>query len=360
MNTTPRQGTSPLSIASDPETFSSIKGFLTALAQDNPDSKSSVFDFLVPEKLIAGGAGLRCRYAPKFGVGIADIIRPFAGAMFLLYSGQYDQPDLINQISRRSNRDDGRYMIRMVLEGDVAMRFGRDTHKIGRGEALMYRFPETADIDLLSQPSKPHRYVHMVFTEAGLANAAQLLRISVPMLFSEAGVLEGASEDQVRNIDEPALEHFAESLWLYNGPDHLHAKLLQLKVGELFCLLGNETDGKDKNVGVSLPRQEIAKLTQARMILDSSLNQPPTLTQLAADIGLNRRKLTEGFRALNGLSVGDYCRERRDFLAQKLLAEGALSISQIAEHCGYQHPANFSRAFSQRYGISPSVYRKNL
>lgn len=360
MQLTPGGGPSPLSITTNPETFSTIRGFLRALASDNPRSNSSVFDFLTPKELIAGGAGIRCQYRSEFGEGTADIIRPFAGAMFILYSGRYDQPDLINQISRRTNRDDGRYMIRMVLEGDVSMRFGRNTHTIGRGEALMYRFPETADIDLLAQARTPHRYVHMIFTETGLANAAQLLHISVPLLFSNMHTAKDASEDQVHNIDEPALEHFAESLWLYTGPDHLHAKLLQLKVGELFCLLGDGGNTREAPLGIHLPRRELTKLTQARTILAQSLNHPPTLTQLAAEVGLNRRKLTEGFRALNGMSIGEYCRERRVLHAEKLLAEGSLSISQIAEQCGYQHPANFSRAFTRRFGVSPTTYQKSL
>lgn len=354
------QSPTPLAVSNEPETFQSIRAFLHQIGRDMPTSEGSVLDFLVPEKLIAGGAGIRCRYDEKFGKGTADIIRPFAGAMFLLYTGQYDQPDLINQIAKKSNRDDGRYMIRMVLEGDVAMRFGDNTRTIGRGEALMYRFPRTADIDLLAQASQPHRYVHMVFTDEGLANAARLLHISVPSLFAQPGKLDEPETAPANNVDQPALEHFAESLWLYSGPDHLRAKLLQLKVGELFCLLGETAPAERPALGMSLPYRELRKLSDVTHLLDRSFPTTPSIEELSRAVGLNRRKLTEGFKALHGMSIGAYCRHKQANHARRLLTDSELTIAQISEQCGYQHTANFSRAFAKRFGISPAAFRKAL
>lgn len=345
-------------LPSAPRKFKTIRSFLEQLTLEYGDG-SSLKGFLVPQQLIAAGAGVRFSYAPQFGVGTADVLRPFAGALIILYSGRYDSPDLINQISKKNSITENRYMVRVVLEGNMTMRFGQKIKQVPKGHGLVYSYPDARDTDLWSKAHQSHRYVHIIFSDEGLDNISRLLDIATPAAFLALSNSDQPEDKAGLSIDGPALEHFAESLWLQQGPDHLRAKLLQLKVGELFCLLSGETDILSMNAGHHLPRTDLRKLVEIQTLLDSVYVSPPSLSTLSVKSGLNRRKLTEGFRALTGTSIGDYCQNKRVARAVDLLETTSKSIAEIAAECGYEHVGNFSRTFKKRLNCSPSDLRRN-
>ena len=45
--------------------------------------------------------------------------------------------------------------------------------------------------------------------------------------------------------------------------------------------------------------------------------------------------------------------------AQELLKNNELTINDIAQRCGYSDIAYFSRCFKNRFGVSPSRWRKS-
>ncbi|MGH8032238.1 MAG: helix-turn-helix transcriptional regulator [Luteimonas sp.] len=91
----------------------------------------------------------------------------------------------------------------------------------------------------------------------------------------------------------------------------------------------------------------------ARRILNQRLVDPPTLQQLAREIGTNRNKLNQIFRHSMGITLKAYCVQRRMERAQILLQEGCLNIAQIAEAVGYQHQSSFTAAFRDAMGMCP-------
>lgn len=67
---------------------------------------------------------------------------------------------------------------------------------------------------------------------------------------------------------------------------------------------------------------------------------------------LRRHLQNEGTRFGSLLSAA----QRRD--AMRLLEETNLDVQQIASMLGYAEPANFTRAFHQWCGMSPSQHRR--
>ncbi|WP_146115389.1 AraC family transcriptional regulator [Microbacterium sp. MYb62] len=78
----------------------------------------------------------------------------------------------------------------------------------------------------------------------------------------------------------------------------------------------------------------------------------------AGGVGLTARELGEAVRTATGLTVNDFVIEVRLTRAQTLLAETRLDVGQIAAQVGYEDAAYFSRIFSRRTGVSPSVFRR--
>ncbi len=73
---------------------------------------------------------------------------------------------------------------------------------------------------------------------------------------------------------------------------------------------------------------------------------------------MNRNKLNTAFRELFGLSVFQWLRNERLALAQERMQNSNASLTDIAEALGYSSCSNFSHAFKQRFGISPTQYRR--
>ena len=100
------------------------------------------------------------------------------------------------------------------------------------------------------------------------------------------------------------------------------------------------------------------RISRARAILDDSFADPPMVAVLARTVGLNRNKLSYGFRHLHDRSMSDYLAEKRLDAAWRLLQDG-VPVGAVAEAVGYRHVGSFSAAFSRRYGLAPSSLRRN-
>lgn len=81
------------------------------------------------------------------------------------------------------------------------------------------------------------------------------------------------------------------------------------------------------------------------------------IDELAASLYTSRSKLCAVFKAETGESLGAYIRRRRTERAKDLLADGSLSVAQVAALLGFMRQAAFTHAFKQATGFSPSVWR---
>lgn len=93
-----------------------------------------------------------------------------------------------------------------------------------------------------------------------------------------------------------------------------------------------------------------------RLIADA--DEPPSLAELARDVGLSASKLTIGFRRAFGTTVFGVLQDHRLQEAHRMLASGEVTVSEAAYRVGYS-PAHFTTIFRQRFGMSPSKLRKS-
>lgn len=104
--------------------------------------------------------------------------------------------------------------------------------------------------------------------------------------------------------------------------------------------------------------RELDFAKRARDQLARKYRCPPDLNSLASELGTNPNKLRAAFKAAYGVTMAEYCRDRRIREAQQLLLQPRLTIAQIAEMVGYQYPSGFAAAFSAHVGMTPRDYRK--
>jgi transcriptional regulator GlxA family with amidase domain len=73
--------------------------------------------------------------------------------------------------------------------------------------------------------------------------------------------------------------------------------------------------------------------------------------------GMSRSHFSRTFHAVAGMTLRDYVRELRPKQAQHLLGTSRLSLTYIATECGFCDLPHLDKAFRQRFGISPRLFR---
>ena len=106
-----------------------------------------------------------------------------------------------------------------------------------------------------------------------------------------------------------------------------------------------------------LESEDIDRIEAARQILLDRLDHPPSLMELAQQVGLNDCTLKRGFRQVFGTTAFGYLYQQRMEQARILLASGEWSVSAVAELVGYGNVSAFSTAFRRKFGRSPKSCR---
>lgn len=138
-----------------------------------------------------------------------------------------------------------------------------------------------------------------------------------------------------------------------DGP--LRDRFVEAKISELVCLTLAQI-GAPHLSGSSAQREQIS-IEAAAEILSTHL-KTPTLPALSRRVGLNRNKITVGFRDRYGMTPAEFSREARLAHARRLVLETGGSMFDIAATTGFTSQSAFSRTYRARFGISPREDRK--
>ncbi len=143
-------------------------------------------------------------------------------------------------------------------------------------------------------------------------------------------------------------------------PGNAATTLRVAKCIELLCVsferLGDATLIPADGAG-ALSAAEAQRIADACRLIDERWHEKLTLDSISRACGLNRAKLTRGFRSVFAMSVADAIADRRLGGARDLLLATDLPVSSIGYRCGYLNNASFTRAFSRRFGQAPTQFR---
>jgi AraC family transcriptional regulator len=96
---------------------------------------------------------------------------------------------------------------------------------------------------------------------------------------------------------------------------------------------------------------------RALWFIESHLADALTLDEIAGVAGVSRFHMVRSFAAATGLSVMRYVRARRLSEAARSLAAGAPDILNVALDADYGSHEAFTRAFRDRFGVTPEAVR---
>lgn len=103
--------------------------------------------------------------------------------------------------------------------------------------------------------------------------------------------------------------------------------------------------------------ERLALMHRCAAILDERYASPPSVTQLADELGLGVDSLQRSFKAAHGVTIRTWLTERRMHHAAERLLNGSAAVQSIGYEVGYQDATAFTRAFSRAFGHSPMEHR---
>ncbi|RXZ78620.1 AraC family transcriptional regulator [Paenibacillaceae bacterium] len=149
-----------------------------------------------------------------------------------------------------------------------------------------------------------------------------------------------------RVIELLAMLH--QNIYAAGGLEQLRAKELFLSLMHQVlagCNYRDDASSADKKV-----------IEAAVAYISGYYMHPLTLDELAGLHAMSPKRFSYFFHKYTGYRPIDYVIHYRMERAKELLRTGSFPIRDVAASVGYANPLYFSRAFKQRFGVSPSAY----
>ena len=104
----------------------------------------------------------------------------------------------------------------------------------------------------------------------------------------------------------------------------------------------------------------VLKIRRAKEIIISRMAEPPSLQELANEIGLNLKKLKEGFKQIYGDTVYSFLFDYKMEHARRLLESNKFNVNEVGVQIGYSTASHFIAAFKKKFGTTPKKYVMSL
>ncbi|PQA73942.1 helix-turn-helix domain-containing protein [Brucella oryzae] len=201
------------------------------------------------------------------------------------------------------------------------------------------------------------------FRGRALATEAVLLIIPVDQFAALGGMPEACNNATLGGYRAKLLIDFVSTIQA--GLGHITSEelpelrdALRQVVFDTIAPLVTENDASEHNacLGASL-----GLMTKARRFIQKNLlSRELTPDALSKELAISRTHLYQLFEGSGG--VLNYIRQKRLLAAHEMLADASNNrkVSDIAQLFGFDTAANFTRAFTQHFGYSPSNVRKSL
>ncbi|WP_435802571.1 helix-turn-helix transcriptional regulator [Polaribacter sp.] len=106
--------------------------------------------------------------------------------------------------------------------------------------------------------------------------------------------------------------------------------------------------------------QNVLKIRKAKEIIIANMAEPPSLQELANEIGLNIKKLKEGFKQIYGDTVFSFLFDYKMEHSRRLLETNQYNVNEVGLQVGYSTASHFIAAFKKKFGTTPKKYVMSL
>ncbi len=159
----------------------------------------------------------------------------------------------------------------------------------------------------------------------------------------------------------PSMAIVLNQLMNFNLMPSVKALYFKAKAYELLSLNFNRTE--DANIAQCpflVNEENVLKIRKAKDLVISRMAEPPSLQELATEIGLSLKRLKDGFKQIYGDSVYSFLFDYKMECARKLLDSGEYNVNEVGLKIGYSTSSHFIAAFKKKFGTTPKKYIMSL
>ncbi|NIB38678.1 helix-turn-helix transcriptional regulator [Pseudomaricurvus alkylphenolicus] len=297
------------------------------------------------------GAKELIRLRESGGEGVLEQLSFPSGFSMSINSGQFShQCGTTTLVS-----DEDWCVLRLRLSGHIKERLGDQCYDFsGPHASLLYCSPGV-EHHLVLDPSQKIQTVSLVFQPSLIEE-----RVSDVLTVLLSELTQG--QDPSANLVEIELTSEMEVMVreLIDRPRtglffHFWAEVKGL---ELICMALTALESKAEKLnsgGIKLRPWDVKQMESVKELLEQQYMDPPSIEALCQRSGINRRKLTEGFKILFGSTIRDYIQTQRMLHAKSLLRQ-SIPIKLVAERVGYNDPSSFTKVFKKQFGVLPKAF----
>jgi AraC-like DNA-binding protein len=162
-------------------------------------------------------------------------------------------------------------------------------------------------------------------------------------------------------VISPSMAIVLNQLINYNLNQSIKPLYFKGKAYELLSLYFNRSEDADiEQCPFLVDETNVIKIRKAKDIVVARMAEPPSLQELADEIGLSLKKLKEGFKQIYGDSVFSFLFDYKMEVARKLLEAGNDNVNEVGHKVGYSTSSHFIAAFKKKYGTTPKKYVMSL
>lgn len=159
------------------------------------------------------------------------------------------------------------------------------------------------------------------------------------------------------NVLTPAMVVVLNQIIQAKVHDSIRSLYFKGKIFELLSLYFNKNGEEDvESCPFLVDEAQVGKIHMAKKIILERMTQPPSLSELSTEIGLNTKKLKEGFKQLYGQSVFSYLLDHKMEEARRMLDSQQYNVNEVGIKLGYSTSSHFIAAFKKKYGTTPKKY----
>ncbi|QNM86978.1 helix-turn-helix transcriptional regulator [Polaribacter pectinis] len=134
--------------------------------------------------------------------------------------------------------------------------------------------------------------------------------------------------------------------------------------GKVYELLSLHFQHEESNDAEYCPflvdEQNVIKIRKAKEIIITRMAEPPSLQELANEIGLSLKKLKEGFKQIYGDTVYSFLFDYKMEHSRRLLESNKYNVNEVGLQVGYSTASHFIAAFKKKFGTTPKKYVMSL
>ncbi len=159
----------------------------------------------------------------------------------------------------------------------------------------------------------------------------------------------------------PSMAIVLSQLFNYNLNPSIKNLYYKGKGYELLSLFFNRSeDPNAEQCPFLIDEENVMKIKKAKEIIIANLSEPPSLEDLAEQVGLSMKRLKMGFKQIYGDTVYGFLFDYKMDYARQLLDSGSYNVNEVGLKIGYSTGSHFIAAFKKKFATTPKKYLMSI